>query len=263
MAMDVTKMGFGITGTVDHDVVRELAPRLEAAGFRTLWINHGGAGNSLASMQVAASVTSTLRLASGVIPVDRVPASEVVQSVRERALPIDRIVLGIGASSPPSPLTTIREASSVISSGTGARVVVGALGPKMRRLGVLETDGLLLNWLTPDAAKLAMSDKDRDLGDRGQASAGISLYIRTALENDSLPVLEQEVARYEGVASYAANFKRLGFEAKDSAVFGTDAASIRAGLERYVGIVDEPVVRAITPHDTLDEFIAILDAVVG
>lgn len=263
MTMDVATMGFGITGAVDLDIVRELAPRVEEAGFRTLWINHGAGGDSLASMQAAASVTSTLRLASGVIPVDKVRADKVVRTVKERALPIDRIVLGIGASSPPSPLTTVREAAQAISTQTGAKVVVGALGPKMRRLGVRETDGLLLNWLTPDAAKRAMSEKDEDSVDLDRGTAEISLYIRTALGNDALPVLEKEVARYEGITSYAANFKRLGFRAKDSAVFGTDPNDIRTGLERYMGIVDEPVVRAVTPNEALDEFVALIDAVVG
>lgn len=263
MTIDVTRLGFGITGTVDHDVVRQLAPRLEEVGFRTLWINHGGGGDSLASMQVAASVTSKLRLGSGVVPVDRVPASEVVRTVKERALPIDRIVIGIGASSPPSPLTTIHEAANVISTETGAKVVVGALGPKMRRLGVRETSGLLLNWLTPDAAKAAMADKERDLADMDQREAEIALYIRTALGQDSMPIVEKEIARYEAIPSYAANFKRLGFQAKDTAILGTDPKTIRPGLEQYMGIVDEPVVRAITPNDALDEFLAVVDAVSG
>ena len=62
MTLDVSRMGFGITGSLSHDVVRELAPRIEAAGFRTLWINHGGdGGDSLASMEVASAVTSTSR----------------------------------------------------------------------------------------------------------------------------------------------------------------------------------------------------------
>ncbi|HLU36527.1 MAG TPA: hypothetical protein VKZ61_12195, partial [Thermomicrobiales bacterium] len=65
MQLDLSRMGFGVTGALDHGIVRELAPRLEKAGFRSMWFNHAGCGNALESMKVAADVTSTLRLGSG------------------------------------------------------------------------------------------------------------------------------------------------------------------------------------------------------
>lgn len=263
MALDVTAMGFGITGFVDHDIVRELAPQVEAAGFRTMWFNHAGDGDALASIQVAASVTSTLRLGSGVLPVDRVPADEIVRMVQERELPLDRIVLGIGASAKPSPLSTIREASTLIHDRLGATVFVGALGPKMRRLAVQQTEGELLNWLTPQAAKQAVAEKECDLADMPGKSAEVALYIRVALGRDARPMLEKEAARYAGIPSYAANFKRLGFESLDSAVYGETPDSVRSGLQPYMKIVDEAVVRAITASDSLEELHALVDAVAG
>jgi alkanesulfonate monooxygenase SsuD/methylene tetrahydromethanopterin reductase-like flavin-dependent oxidoreductase (luciferase family) len=263
MSIDLSGMGFGITGSLDHAVVRELAPRVEAAGFRTLWINHGGDGNSLASMEVAAAVTSTLRLASGVIPVDRVPATEVIGEFRQRGLPADRIVIGIGASAKPSPLTTVREAATEISSELGVPVMVGALGPKMRRVAVRETDGVLLNWLTPEGVRRAMEDKSNDLADLHDKDAEIALYIRCALGEASFPVLKSEADRYAGIPSYAANFARLGFEAIDSAVYATNAEDLRKGLDAFIGVVDEPVVRAITATDSLAEYIALIDALCG
>jgi alkanesulfonate monooxygenase SsuD/methylene tetrahydromethanopterin reductase-like flavin-dependent oxidoreductase (luciferase family) len=259
--VDLTNMGFGITSSVDHHVVRELAPRLEEAGFRTLWINHGGTGDSLASIQVAASVTGRIRLASGVIPVDRVVPEEVVRSAQERALPLDRLVIGIGASAPPSPLQTIANAASFIHERLGVPVMVGALGPRMRRLGVRETDGVLLNWLTPEAARRALAEKSSDLADLTDKQAEVALYIRTALGQDGRPVLEREAARYEAIPSYAANFARLGFRALESAVYGETPQEIREGLERFLGTVDEPVVRAITANDALEEFLALVDTV--
>lgn len=262
MNLDLTKMGFGITSTVDHSVVRELAPRLEEAGFRTLWINHGGSGDSLASIQVAASVTTRIRLASGVIPVDRMVPQEIVRTVQERALPLDRLVLGIGSSAPPSPLNTVSHAASFIHERLGTPVMVGALGPRMRRLGLQETQGVLLNWLTPEAARRALADKDSDLADLPDKRAEVALYIRTALGQDARPVLEREAARYEAIPSYAANFARLDFRALDSAVYGETWEEIREGLEGFLGTVDEPVVRAITANDVLEEFLALIDSVV-
>ncbi len=264
MALDVSRMGFGITGSLSHDVVRQLAPRVEAAGFKTLWINHGGdGGDALASMRVAAEVTSTLRFASGVIPVDRMPASEIVLSFQAKDLPIDRVTVGIGASKPPSPLSTVRDAAEMIVSSLGVPVVVGALGPRMRRLGVRETDGVLLNWLTPEGAGQAMDDKAVHLSDLPEKDALVALYIRCALGEGAKSVLEREASRYDAIPSYAANFRRLGFSAIDSAVYAEDARGIRAGLAPFLGVVDEPVVRAITATDSIDDYLALVDAVAG
>lgn len=263
MTIDLSRMGFGITGSLDHAVVRELAPRVEAAGFRTLWINHGGGGDSLASMEVAASVTTTLRLASGVIPVDRVPARDIVTTFRERELPEDRVVIGIGASAKPSPLTTIRQAASLLKAELPVPVMVGALGPKMRQAGVRETDGVLLNWLTPEGVRKAMEDKERDLADVPGKDAEIALYIRCAIGEAAYAVLKREADRYAGIPSYAANFERLGFAAIDSAVYAAEPGELREGLEPFVGAVDEPVMRAITANDSLREYLALIDAVAG
>lgn len=264
MALDPGQMGFGITGTVDHDVVQELAPRVEAAGFRTLWINHAGSGNALASMEVAASVTTHLRLGSGVIPVDRVPVADLIREVRDRALPLDRCVIGIGASRTPSPLTTVREATEALHRDLGATVYVGALGPKMRRLAVTVGDGSLLNWLTPDAARQAVREKDADIAAAGiSKDAAVALYIRVAMGPEARPVLEKEAATYAGLPSYAANLERLGFPIMDAAVYGDTPAQVREGLDRYTGILDEAVVRAITPTMALDDFVALVDAVAG
>lgn len=262
MTIDLSGMGFGMTSTLDQDIVRELAPRIERAGFRTLWINQAGEGSSLASLHVAASVTSRLRLASGVIPVDRVQVEDVIRGVKELALPLDRLVLGIGASAKPSPLRTVREAAHLIKARLGVRVMVGALGPQMRRLGVQETDGVLLNWLTPEAARNALADKQRDLAGLPGKEAEVCLYIRVALGRRTKPVLKAESDRYGRIPSYAANFQRLGFEAIESAVYGETPAEIRAGLKPFIGSVDEPVIRAITATHSVDEFLALVDAVV-
>ncbi|HVL25698.1 MAG TPA: LLM class flavin-dependent oxidoreductase [Thermomicrobiales bacterium] len=263
MALDTSRMGFGLTGALDHAVVRELAPRVEEAGFRTLWINDTPNGDALASLRVAAAVTSRIRLATGVISMDRRPADHVAATVRDRDLPVDRLLIGIGASKPPSPLGTIRDAIPVIRGGLQVPVVVGALGPNMRRLGVQESDGVLLNWLTPDGARSAMADKERDLGDQPDHPAEVALYIRVALGDKAIDVLRSEADRYAAIPSYAANFERLGFTSMETAVAAGTAAQVREGLGAFLGSVDEPVVRAVTGGDTLPEYLALLDAIAG
>ncbi len=140
----------------------------------------------------------------------------------------------------------MRDGIATLRAATDAAIVVGALGPKMRRLAAERADGVLLNWLTPQAA----ADADAEL--RSAASAAVApalrsvLYVRTIAAPDARPVLEREVARYETVPSYAANFQRLGIRAIDATV--TDAAGLAA-----FDVVDEVVLRAITPTNSLAE----------
>jgi len=262
MALDLSTFGFGIAGALDQAIVRELAPRVEAAGFRTLWVNDTPQGDALASLQTAAAVTSRIGLATGVINVDRRFAASVVDAVRARDLPLDRLTIGMGSSAPPHPLTTIAEAVRTIHEGLNVPVVVGALGPNMRRLGVREADGLLLNWLTPDGARAAMADATRDT-EGTDASPRIGLYVRVALGDGARRVLQSEAARYAAIPSYAANFARLGFSAMETAVVADVPEQVREGLGAFAGTVDEPVLRAITATDQLNEYLALVDAAAG
>lgn len=253
-----TEMSFGVAGALGHDVVRAIVPRLEGAGFATLWVNDTPGGDSLESLAVAAEVTTTLHLATGVISVDRRPQEEIIAAVLRLELPQSRLTIGIGSSAPPSPLSRIRDSIDGLRAGLSSKVMVGALGPKMRELAVTRGDGALLNWLTPDAARQAVVDRDHIVGG---SSARIALYVRTALGQAAARRLEAEAERYEDIPTYAANFRRLGVRAIETAVRSDSPGGIREGLARYDGIVNETVVRAITANDTVDEYLALIDAV--
>jgi alkanesulfonate monooxygenase SsuD/methylene tetrahydromethanopterin reductase-like flavin-dependent oxidoreductase (luciferase family) len=255
-----TDISFGVAGALDHDVVRAIAPRLEQAGFATLWVNDTPGGDSLESLAVAAEVTTSLKLATGVISVDRRSAEEIIAVVQRLELPQSRLTIGIGSSAPPSPLSRIESSIDALRAELSCNVMVGALGPKMRELAVTKGDGALLNWLTPDAARQATADKDQAAPGSG---ARIALYVRTALGRAAGTRLEAEAERYEGIPTYAANFRRLGVRAIETAVRSDSSEGIREGLARYDGTVDETVVRAVTASDTTDEYLALVDAVMG
>lgn len=259
--MTQSVMGFGIAGALDPDVVRTIAPRLEEAGFTTLWVNDTPDGDSLKSLAAAAEVTTALRLATGVISVDRRPAEEIISGVHRLDLPQSRLIVGIGSSAPPGPLTRIESSIDALRAGVSCGVVVGALGPRMRSVAVTRADGALLNWLTPEAAESAMVEMEEALAGSGGRRGHMALYIRTALGDAAGARLEAEAQRYEGIASYAANFRRLGVRAIDTAVRSRSPEGIRQGLARYDGTVDEPVVRAITANDTADEYLELIEAV--
>ncbi len=196
------------------------------------------------------AVTSSLGLGTGIIPLDRRPAG----SLDLAGLPTDRLTLGIGSGAPEGALARVLDALEELSASTSARIVLGALGPRMRRIAAEQADGVLLSWLTPSDAADAMADLRRDA--RGRDVTGI-LYVRTIASDDALPGLEAEAHRYESVPSYAANFERLGIRAIDATIRVPD------DLVSYTRVVDEVVLRAITPGATLAELEAFVDSAAG
>ncbi|MDR6906207.1 alkanesulfonate monooxygenase SsuD/methylene tetrahydromethanopterin reductase-like flavin-dependent oxidoreductase (luciferase family) [Agromyces sp. 3263] len=235
-------VSIGIIGTTSAEVARELAPRVERLGFSALWINDVPGGDSLDGLRAAASVTDTLRLATGVIPLDRRPAD----TLDLRELPVARTTLGIGSGRAEHPVRLVSEGVRALRASTTASIVVGALGPRMRRLAAEHADGVLLNWLTPEAARAAAEEARAAASAADALRPRVVLYVRTIAEQQARPALEQEITRYESVPSYAANFERLGIAAADATV--TDAAGLAA-----FDVVDELVLRAITPSNSLAE----------
>lgn len=259
MTFDISQFGFGITGKVPLEIVRELAPLVEEAGFSSMWFNHITRGNAYSSMEAAAEVTTSLVLGSGVTSIDSMmSAQEIAEEVRARRLPQDRLIIGIGANKPPSPLSTVQNGIDVINRELpGVPVYVGALGPKMRTLGVQHGQGVLLNWLTPDAAKSAMDDRRNDAP---ETDAKVALYVRCSLGEENHEAIRSEAARYESFPSYGANFDRLGFRAMDAALAVDSAADLQSRLAAYQGVIDQPILRAITAEDTLEAYASLVES---
>lgn len=236
-------VSIGIHSRTDAATVGRLAPRVEALGFHALWINDVPGGDSLAGLRAAAGATTTLGLATGVIPLDRRP----IDTLDLSGLPPERTTIGVGSGGSRHPLGLVREGVAALRQATDAAIVVGALGPRMRRLAAERADGVLLNWLTPEAAARVVAELQRDAGDRAVRSI---LYVRTIVDEAARPALVTEAARYESVPSYAANFERLGVRALDSTIDGTIDGAER--LAEY-DVIDELVLRAITPTGSLAE----------
>lgn len=255
--MDLSRVSLGVAGALGPGILGPLAAVVERAGLHTLWLNDTADGDSLAGLAAAAEQTSTLVLATGVVPVDRRPAAEIADAVRTLSLPAERLVLGIGSGGRRAgALDAVRSAARFLRDDTGARVMIGALGPRMRRLAAEESDGVLLNWLTPGAA-----------GEQASALHGrrpgthVALYARTALDPDALAARDEQARLYAGIPAYAANFSRLGFDATDTLLPRGDEP-LREGVAAYVRAVDEIVLRAITARPTLDDNVRFVEETV-
>ncbi len=249
-------LSIGVAAAVGPRLAERLAPAVEAAGLHALWVNDVPGHDALEVLAAAARTTERLVLATGVLPVDRRPPAEILARVAALGLPPERLVLGIGAGAERSgALARVTDAAAALRAGTTARVVVGALGPKMRRAGAAASDGLLLSWLTPGAAATQAEEARAVAPD-----AHVALYVRTALEAGAVPRLADETRRYAGYPAYAANFARLGLPAADTTI-GPDRAAER--IAAYRGTVDEVVLRAITAREEPEEYERFLAGVAG
>ncbi|HWK81618.1 MAG TPA: LLM class flavin-dependent oxidoreductase, partial [Thermomicrobiales bacterium] len=178
--MDLGQLGFGVTGHLDEDVVRWLAPTVEEVGFRTLWFNDIPGGDSLTRVKIAAGLTDRIRIGTGVIPLDRRPAKEILAEVESLGLPADRLLLGVGSGSTKGAagVDLVRREVPVLKEGYGGAVIVGALGPRMRKVGAQDADGILLNWLTPETAQEARDQMREDARGVPGADPMLVTYVR-------------------------------------------------------------------------------------
>ena len=251
--------GFGVAGAMDRDIVARLAPELERLGFRTLWINDTPDGDSLAVGAVALENSERLRIGTGVIPVDRRPATEIVTSVRGAGIDLSRLTIGIGSGQARRPLGVVRDAIDALRDGLGdgATVAVGALGPKMTELAATRSDDVLLNWLTPAGAAESAAVIRRASEAANVDRPRVTLYVRVATDPAAFERLRTEAARYESYPAYGANFRRFGVSGIDTTIGTDDREEAAARLNAYGGAVDEMVVRAITAGETDDDYLAL------
>ena len=185
-------VSIGVAGTLGPEAVAALAPAIEQAGFRSLWVNDTPGGDSIAALEAAADATSGLVLATGVLPVDRRDADSIVTAVQRAQLPEHRVVLGIGSGATRAgALSLVSDAVDTLHEGLDARVLVGALGPKMRALGAREADGVLLSWLTPEIATGQAQEAHARASD-----SRVALYVRTAVTDAASTRLAEEAERY-------------------------------------------------------------------
>lgn len=248
--MRLSGVSIGVAGALDHDIIAALAPRVESLGFRGLWLNDTPDGDALSGLAVAAAVTSTLRLGTGVIPLDRRGSSEIVGALG--GLPQGRLTIGIGSGAARRPLGLMTRGVRELTERSEASIIVGALGPKMRRMAAETADGVLFNWLTPGAAADAADDLRRDAAGREVRSV---LYVRTAMTPDARGALRAEAERYGSIPSYAANFERIGASAIQTTIDGSVPGALDDGLAEYGRHVDEVVLRAITAEPSLTAYL--------
>ncbi|WP_194411077.1 LLM class flavin-dependent oxidoreductase [Microbacterium cremeum] len=247
-------LSIGIAAAAGPGLAARLAPVVERAGLHALWVNDTPGDDALAVIAAAARATDRLVLATGVLPMDRRTPEGVAAEVRRLGLPRERLVLGIGSGAAGAgALARVEAAAATLRAERPARTVVGALGPRMRRLAAEASDGVLLSWLTPDAARVQAAEAHAV-----SSSTHVALYVRTAADAAAVPRLEAEAERYGGYPSYAANFARLGVRAGETVIRPDGLAD---GIRHHRAGVDELVLRAIVADETASAYEGFVQAV--
>jgi len=245
-------LSIGIAAAAGPALAARIAAAAESAGFHALWVNDTSGHDALTILGSAAAATDRLVLATGVLPIDRRTPDQIV--ARASGLPADRLVLGIGSGQlRAGAVQRVTDAATALRTHTEARVVVGALGPRMRRAGAAASDGLLLSWLTPEAAAGQAAQAHADA-----PAAHVALYVRTAVDGSAITALEEETARYAGYPSYAANFARLGLDARQTVI---RPAELRERIAAYRAAADEVVLRVIAASGSLEDHLRFIDVV--
>ncbi len=133
--------------TDDAALVADEAGHAEILGFSTLWRS----GN-LPMLDTAVRATTTIPVATGIIPVSAVPATEVITTytLLERDHP-GRFIVGLGGARDSHPLDTMNGYLDTLdAAGVPAdRRMLAALGPNMLALARSRTAGAYPYLVTP------------------------------------------------------------------------------------------------------------------
>lgn len=251
--------GFALYAGVAPEIIRAVAAEAEALGYGSFWVNHPGSMDGLGALAHAARETRAIDLGVGVIPLHTRGPASIAEGVRAHALPLNRLLLGVGSPNPQS-LARVRDGAAALRKDLSTRIIVAALGPKMCRLAGEVSDGVLLNWLTPEHARASA-----DLVREGAAAAKrpvprIYAYVRLAIGDAGRARLAEEGDRYGAIPAYAANFTRMGVKPVETAIATDTPAQVPAAIAPWRGVVDDVVFRAITGRDTTEDNLVLLRA---
>jgi len=261
--LEDTRLGFGVAAVAPLAVVRAVAPEAEQLGYGSFWVNYTPNASGLRALGEAATLSQRILLGVGVIPFSSRNPGAIVDEVHAENLPLDRLILGVGSGSSPHPLRVVREGVRDLRSALPVQIAVAALGPQMCRLAGAICDVVLFNWLTPEHARQSAEWVRAGADAAGRRPPLLSAYVRAALGPDAASLLSREGARYAAIPWYGAHFQRMGVAPSETGIAAETPADLRAAIGRWEGVVDEVVIRALTPNDTVEQNLELLRAAVG
>jgi len=253
------------------------AREAEARGYHTAWLGEVSGYDAIVMSTVVATHTERLVVANGVLPVQtRTPVILGMAAASLNHLAPGRFALGLGLSSKTiveqwhglsfSPaLGQIREAVEIVrqvASGervnhegkfyrvknfrltspppaAPVRVYLAALGPEMLELAGEIADGVLLNWIPPEAVPASITHLETGARRAGRTLDGfeIASFVRTCVTDDATAAREtlaRDITGYATVDVYASFFRTAGYPDEVAAVGAAWASGDRAGAVKRV-----------------------------
>lgn len=254
--------GFGIPATDDANRARTVATGCEQLGYSSIWTNDTPAADGILTAARLLEASDRLRVGVGVVACDRRPPQQIIELVRSMRLPLNRLVLGVGAGSSPRPLWTVRQAVGLLRRELGAEltIAVAAMGPQMCALAGELADVVLLNWMLPERVVWAGSRVAQGAARRTlEAPIECAAYIRVALDPDGTALIRSEAARYDRIPPYHRHFQQMGAPLDRVGVAGA-SGQIGAALAAYDSVLDTAIVRALPGSDAVDSTLAVARA---
>ena len=249
-----------------------IAREAETRGYHAAWVGETSGYDAVTLMTLIALSTERLQVGSAVVPVQtRTPVVLGLTAASLNHCSNDRVLLGLGLSSRiivgdwhglpfSNSLQQIREAVEIVrrvASGErvtfeGAfyrvknfrmtappparpvRVVLGALGPEMLELAGEIADGVVLNWIPPEAVPASVERLQAGARKAGRTLQGfeIASFVRTCVTDDAPAAhatLARDITGYAIVDVYASFFRSAGYAAEVDALNAAWRAGDRAG----------------------------------
>jgi len=254
-----------------------VAREAEARGYHTAWLGEVSGYDAIVMSTVVATHTERLHVANGVLPVQtRTPVILGMATASLNHLAPGRFALGIGLSSKtiveqwhgltftPS-VAQIREVVEIVrkvASGervahegkhyrvkgfrltspppkAPVRVYLAALGPEMLELAGEIADGVLLNWIPPEAvpASIAHLKTGAQKAGRTLEDFEIASFVRTCVTDDpaaARETLARDITGYATVDVYASFFKTAGYADEVAQVGAAWGAGDRSGAVKKI-----------------------------
>ncbi len=254
-----------------------IAREAESRGYRTAWVGEASGAEAIVMSTLIATHTSRIGIANGVIPVQiRTPIVYGQAAATLAHLAPGRFGLGLGLSSeiivgqwhglPFAPsLQQMREAVQIIRAtaagervnfegtfyrlrnfrlaipapATPPRIYLAALGPRMCELAGEIADGVLLNWIPPEALDVSLRHIEAGARRAGKrlADRDVAVYVRTCVTEERGSVREalaRDITGYAIVGAYARFFEECGYGEEVAAVNRAWKAGDRVGAVKGI-----------------------------
>jgi 5,10-methylenetetrahydromethanopterin reductase len=260
-------------GSMDREVLAwpelaHLARASERAGYEAIFTPEIGARDAFATLAGLAAVTSTIRLGTGVVRLDRRELRVTAMAAATvHELTGARFILGVGSAGriedTRGAIETLRHllagdappgTEPVGLPAPGVPIYLAALGPRMTELAGEAADGVLLNWCTPERvaeAREQVAEGARRAG-RDPAEVAVAVYVRACLNPAgpaAVEALQTATAQYAAMPPYRRQCEAMGLGAEV-------AAAAKAWDAGDPQLVPEELLRALcvvgTPGEALD-----------